>query len=349
VEIPAGGKIFGPSIAIFCATKRRFAVYKRAGFGFHKSFFEKERCQMRSRLVLAVFGLLLGKLALAGPLDPAHVAADAQWLVHADADAMRQSGVLAKAFQVFIERNPGIKIFVAGLDKSREIIGMDPRKDLHGITAYGKKLGQEEGVLILVADVDQKLLQQIVKQALDYRAVSHGPYEIHCWTHRDNRGRRPVAGAFYKPNVLVFSGSPEEVKAALDVLDGKAARLEASSPLAASAPAGTMLLGRATGIDKAKLPGDPPFAKQLRDLHLVFGESKGKIVFQGKLTLNSAEAANLVRDVLQGLRALALLAAGDDAATKALAGAFRVSAEAQSVDFEVPIEALWEHVQKDRK
>lgn len=304
---------------------------------------------MRHGLIAVALGLILGNVALAGPLDPKQVAGDAQWVVHVDTNAMQASSVVKRAYQALVEQHPLGKIGEAILDKSRGIMGMDPRKDLHAVTAYGKKVGREEGVLIIHADVDQKLLTDKAKQAPGYRTTTHGSYELISWNHIDPRGRRPVTGVFYKPNVMVFSGSPEEVKAAIDVMDGKAKGLDGASPLAAAAPAGTTILVRALGIGQAPLPGNPPFGKQLDSLSVVMGEGNGASFLHARLTVKSAETAAQIKDILLGIRALGLLHVGDDPKAKALAEALKVGSDSGSVsvDFEAPADAVWEHVQKD--
>lgn len=304
---------------------------------------------MRHGWIAVAVALALGRVALGGPLEPKQVAGDAQWVVHADASVMQASSVAQKAYHALVEQHPLGKIGEAILDKSRTIVGMDPRKDLHGITAYGKTIGREEGVLIIVADVDQALLAEKVQRAPDYRMTMHGPYTVVSWTHVDPRGRRPVAGAFYKSNVIVFSGSPEEVKAAIDVMDGNAPCLDAACPLAAATPAGTALVARAVRIGQARLPGNPPLLKQLDTLNVVIGEDKGTSFAHARLSVKSAEVAAHMKDVLLGARALGLLHAGDDPKEKALAEAIKVSSDSNSVsvDFEASADDVWEHVRKD--
>lgn len=304
---------------------------------------------MRHGWIAVAVALALGRVALGGPLDPMQVASDAQWVVHADTNAMQASSVAQKAYHALVEQHPLGKVGEAILDKSRKIVGMDPRSDLHGITAYGKTLGREEGVLIIVADVDQALLAEKVQRAPDYRMTMHGPYTVVSWTHVDPRGRRPVAGAFYKSNVIVFSGSPEEVKAAIDVMDGKVPCLDAASPLATATPAGAALVARAVRIGQARLPGNPPLLKQLDTLRIVVGEDKGTSFAHARLSVKSPQVAAHIKDVLVGARALGLLHAGDDPKEKALAEAIKVSADSDSVkvDFEVPADDVWEHLRKD--
>ncbi len=304
---------------------------------------------MRHGWIAVAVALALGRVALGGPLEPKQVAGDAQWVVHADASVMQASSVAQKAYQALVEQHPLGKIGEAILDKSRTIVGMDPRKDLHGITAYGKTIGREEGG----ADHRRRRGPSVVGRegaaGADYRMTMHGPYTVVSWTHVDPRGRRPVAGAFYKSNVIVFSGSPEEVKAAIDVMDGKAPCLDAACPLAAARSAGTALVARAVRIGQARLPGNPPLLKQLDTLNVVIGEDKGTSFAHARLSVKSAEVAAHMKDVLLGARALGLLHAGDDPKEKALAEAIKVSSDSNSVsvDFEASADDVWEHVRKD--
>ena len=84
----------------------------------------------------------------------AHVADNAQWVVHVDVDALHASTLAEKARKKVLEMHVDAQ---SHMDRLREKIGMDPGKDLHGLTAYGKEHGKPAGVLIVQAKFDQKL------------------------------------------------------------------------------------------------------------------------------------------------------------------------------------------------
>ena len=164
-------------------------------------------------------------LVQAAPLDLKQVAADAKWLVHVDVDAIRASTVVQKGWDKCMAMDKNAE---KHLDMLRDHIGMDLRTDLHGMTFYGKEVGKETGVLIVHAKADQHKLLEMAKMAPEYKVVKSGLLEIHTWTHKHGKMTVTVAGAFVKPDVMVFASCPEELKAALAVLAGKCT---ASAPI----------------------------------------------------------------------------------------------------------------------
>jgi len=303
---------------------------------------------MRIGGLAAAILLGLATLGQAAPLDPGAVAGDAKWVAHLDVDAIRSSIVVQKAYQEFVEKCPIAKVAVPILDGSRALIGMDPRKDLHGITLYGSQIGKEEGVLIVFADVDQKLLTEKVKKARGYESSTYGSYELHSWTHKDHRGERPVTGAFYKDKGMVFSGSEAEVKAALDVMDGEKPGLTCEV-LAAEVPAGTTVLARVVGI--AETPCESKLAKEIESVSIVTGENEGESFLHVKVVAKSADVAEQMGKVAEGLRALGILHAIDCPQDKELVENMKVNVADKTLTFDssVPAETVWQHVQADVK
>ena len=139
------------------------------------------------------------------------------------------------------------------LDKIKDTVGLDVRKDLHGVTFYGKEIGKHTGVAIVQAKFDQKLLLDKAEKAPDHKVVKVGSYDVHTWTHKGHGETRTVAGAFYKDDRLVLASSLDEIKAAINVLDGKASGSPAA-PLSDPVPAGATVIVRATGLAGANLP-----------------------------------------------------------------------------------------------
>jgi hypothetical protein len=101
----------------------------------------------------------------AAPLDLKTVPAGSRWLVHLDVDGMRASPVVTKFYDETVANNPMV---LQVLDRFAANWGMDPRKDLHGLTMFGEKIAPHHGVLVVRADV--VLLASTVdrlKEALD--------------------------------------------------------------------------------------------------------------------------------------------------------------------------------------
>ena len=303
---------------------------------------------MRTQGLAVAILLSLATLGQTATLDPATVSGDAKWVVHLDVDALRASIVVQNAAQEFVDKCPIAEVALPMLAGSRALIGMDPTEDLHGMTLYGSRIGKEQGVLIVFADANQKLLAEKVKGARDYESSSYGSYELHSWTHKDKRGERPVTGAFYKDNAMVFSGSQAEVKAALDVLDGKKPALTCKV-LAAEVPAGATVVARAVGI--AEVPRAPKLAKEIDSVSIITGENDGESFLQVKVVTKSADVAEQMGSVAEGIRALGVLHAINSPQDKELVEAMKVNVadKTLTVDSNAPAEAVWQHLRASVK
>ena len=187
----------------------------------------------------------------------------------------------------------------------RDKMGVDLRTDLHGITLYGRDTEKTHGVAIVFAKVNEKLLLEKAAKATDHKVTKHGKIDIHSWTQKCGPKTHPAAGAFYKPDVLVFAASVEGVAAAIDVLDGKSAGItDPKSPLGGHVYAGATVLARAIAIPpQARCP----ILKQAESFRVALGEHEGKSFYRASVVMKSPEAAAQVKAIAEGVKAMASL------------------------------------------
>ena len=251
---------------------------------------------------------LLAAIGQAAPLEPKNVAADAKWVVHVDVDAVHDSLVVKKAFETCpLLKNDSGKHF----DMIRDKIGVDLRKGLHGMTLYGRDTDKTHGVAIVFATVNQKLLLEKAAHATDHKVAKHGDIDIHSWTQKCGPKTHTAAGAFYKPDVLVFAASVEGVAAAIDVLDGKSPGItDPKSPLGGHVYSGTIFLARAIAI---RPETRCPVLKQAESFRVALGENEGKSFYRAKLVMKSPEAAAQMKAINDGFQAMGSLKFSGDA------------------------------------
>ena len=288
--------------------------------------------------IVLLFGLTA--LVQAKPLDVKNVPADAQWVAHMDVDAMRASPVIEKAFQAASEEWPDQ--LEGHMDRLHDEFGLDLQNGLHSITVYGKQLGEPTGVLIANVDVNKELLEWNMKDAPGYAATTHGKHTLHSWS--DHHG--PMTGVFYTATTLVFGRSVEDVSAALDVLDGKAASLATKeSPLTAKIPENAMFVGRAVGVAESTIPSDEsPLVKQTESVAIAFGINGDEVWLDADLVAKSAETAPLFKHVLDGARDMAILEFGaNNPAMSKLLNTFTLKISGKSVvaRWRAPADELW--------
>ncbi len=289
----------------------------------------------------AIAVVTLAGAARAEPFRPEHVAEDANWLVHVDGDAMRQSSVMQRFWQRELSGWEDVETQIAAIVDQ---MCMDPAQDLAGVLAYGPTLGSPDGVLIVYAAVDRARFVEKVRQAPEYRTGNHRQFVWHAWVQADG----PVTCGFFRPDVLVFAKSDARVMAALDVLDGRSPAIAAQHPLAApTVSPGTMFLFRAAGLNEAMLPLQSPVTKHCTSLHIAYGEHKQTSFGQLSLEVPSAEIAEQVRAVLEGVRATALLQFGAEPAWDRLLKGIKITQSENRVDARstVPADEVWAVIQ----
>ena len=298
---------------------------------------------MRILSVAVAIVLGFGALAQAAPLELKHVAADAKWVMHLDVDAVRASSVVQKGYHKCMEMH---KEAAQHLDTVRDMIGMDLRTDLHGITCYGPQVGKRQGVLIVLADMNQQLLVDKAKLGPDHMVTKYGAYELHSWTHKKGDKQHHATGVFFTPKVAVFGGSVEEVKAALDVLSGKSPSLVGKpSALDGDIAPGTTFLHRAIDVGAHT---KCPVLKQAQSYRIATGENKGESFFLARFSMNTTESADQVKAIIEGFKALAAMKAASDAEDAKLVDALKITREDKTlvIQWSASADAVWAEIEK---
>jgi hypothetical protein len=294
---------------------------------------------LAAAVVLAFAGL-----AQAGPFDSKQVSADAKWAAHLNVDALAASNLLKKGRAQIFKEHPFVEAKVAAL---RNLFRFDPMTDLHSITIYGTQLKKDTGVAIIHAKVDQQLLLDLVKTNPEHEVTAYGKYELHSWLKDADKHDH---AAFFKPDVIVFGASIDELKAALDVLDGTKPNIsEAYSSLASTIPPGTILIAGAKDLAEANLHPESPLSKQVDSALLVVGENQGQVFARAVLNVKNAEIAKKLKTVADGALALATLVKSDDADALKLIGDVKVTLNDKSITVEgqAAVDLLLGQIQKE--
>jgi hypothetical protein len=263
---------------------------------------------------------------------------------------MRASVLVQRAYDKVSEKWPDARRRFDEVTDLVNNLGIELERDLHGLTIYSLEVGKPEGVLLVDAVVDRKSLLEKADQAPDHEMTKYGDYELHSWT--DAKGKRhehPMVGTLSKSNLLVFAPTVDQVKAALDVLDGKTPSLAGKrSPLAATIPEGTMILVRAVGLAGAKLPWKSPLVTECDALSLRIGEHDGRVTVEGKLTAKSKETAEKAKAIVDGGKATVELRHGNDEDVMKVVKAVKVDLADTTLGIEVsaPVDDVWSVAEK---
>ena len=259
----------------------------------------------------------------ADPFDPAQVPADARYVLHLDMDAARPT----QLWGAIDDRLVGNEAFGAKVGQFELGSGMHFPRDLHDVTVYGRAVGDEAAVVLVHAKMNRDQLMTALQFADNYSSDLFGKYEIAIWDD-DNR---PLFAAFHGESTFLIARSEDNLKSALDVMDGKLPPLAADAPLAAGAKQPALAYVAATDLAALTPPGQPPnpVVKQIDHGWLTLTERPAAattrpttgpaaaahdVCLHVTLTATTAEAAQRLEASAGGLKAMVSFAAMSDTA-----------------------------------
>ncbi len=260
------------------------------------------------RMLAASLVMIVGfcGVSRAAPLDPSTIAADAKWFVSVDLDAAHQSKVVEHVHEQILKHERAKEM----LAKIEAATGMDPHKDLHGVTVYGTKFEPHSGVLIVYAHADHDKIMDLMKKHHEIKTTKEGQTEVYSWTEHHGKHEHEVFVAFPKAGTGVAAGSAAELKAALEVLDGKNG-LSNGAALLGDAPKGTIVRMGVASLADVKVPQQMEVVKKISQIHVVMGEDDGKDFDHVRVTTSDDETAKQFKSIVEGFKAMASLHVGD--------------------------------------
>lgn len=276
--------------------------------------------------------------------NPAIVAADAQWVLHADFAALR-AGTIGQELVAAIEKAQG--------QATGGMMGLDIPKALltvGSLTAYGTNLSGDpnaiDGALIAQGTDDLRkiaeslLLQGTLAQPEVFTEAKDYPFPAYAITDPKAPAARrmQVIVAFPPEPIIVVSKSRAQVLKAREVFRGAAPSLASGG----SSPLGK-LTGNAAGaylFAASVLPTEPLFpqnAPQARLLQLAssgslaIGERGPDVFAHAELLASSEQSADKLMKILQGMTAALSLAETNDRQLAEFLNATGVSREKETV------------------
>jgi|GEM_PF-661897 len=225
---------------------------------------------------------------------PSQVPASANWLAHADFDALRGSET-GKAVFTEIQTKHATK-----LGELERMFGLQPLKDVSGVTLFGDG---EAGHSVALIDgaFDRAHLEDVFRGAANYLPASHAGFSIHSW---DDKGVRQHA-AFGSNTLLVFSRQEGALREALDVLAANApVQLD---PFFATTVGKPLVLARAN-MGKIARPKGGANAKMLdlvSVMQIAASEENGRFALRMAATTPTVEDADRLRLLANGMVVLA--------------------------------------------
>lgn len=272
---------------------------------------------MRTSLFAAtLLGLMLApaKPARAEEGDVLNVPANSKFLVHIDIGVFRETHIGGKLFEMAkheamkeITERHGDEDGDDDFKKLKEALGFDPFTELDAITVVGSDFKHPEDHVHLILRMKQTTgnLEGLMTSLPGYSSTEYGDHVIH--TAEPDRNER-VFGAIHTDQRgtkrVVAARSAKEVKALLDMLDGKS-RAESKA----------VKLSRAEGqfvhIELLELPqeeiGKGPqanVARMIQGLSINVGDDGEDVSMSVTLRTRKNQQAKQIKQMVQGLTAM---------------------------------------------
>lgn len=301
---------------------------------------------MSRMTVVCMFAVMVAGITYGGPLNKAEISANAKWVVHLDADKFLTS----KIGKLLIDENANADL-KKGLDALRATIHFDPLKDVKSVTLYGDSFNKDGGVAVLKGSPNADAInavEKIIILSKTYEKISHGTKVIHKWI--DEKKQKPSVLCFYSPGVTVAGGDINQVKAAIDRLDGKKEGLKANTGLMVPDSAG-FLVASARKDEGKEGPANATVLKNAEWLAVSVKNLGENVDIEAKLGANSAENAKQIEQMVRGLAAFLALSAAQNEAAADIAKALSVNIDncTIGVNFSYGAEPLYKLIKNHKK
>ncbi len=287
---------------------------------------------MKRTAIFAWVWLAASTLAVAAPLQPEHVSADAKWVFHIDFEALRDTSLAQKLRE---EEPQAVRGAIEWLQKE---YGIDLREDLNGLTAYSDTFEEHTGAIVLYAAYDRDKVQaKISKQ--NAKETKWQNYTFYTWNVKDRKDAdHEITVVLVDDEKTVFASSHERAQKALQLLAGKGESLaRPSAALAAevskdSVPPGAAVYGAAIDLGELKRREHAfPILQRHKRVTWAFGEHQGELFETATFVAESEEVAEEMDKVLQGAMALVKLWANNKENLTSIADATKITREGDTV------------------
>lgn len=286
------------------------------------------RERMLTSAIVAVFCVTAAP-APAGPLRKSEVSPAANWVVHANLETFRNSTV-GKLIMDELQTQG----FEQKLQGFATIFSFHPLRDVRDVTLYGQGKDRNNAVVIIDGRFDPEKLLAVVRWNQQYQEIPYQGATLHGWLNEEQKGGQTTSqmmyGYIHNKNQVVLSAGLDALKRAADTLKTPAA--DTASTLLKEVPEGqnnVFFQAVATDVERIAGPvGEQPQAALLRQtdsLALTVGETTDKVFVTLQLEGESAEVADSMLKVLQGLIAFAQLASQEQPRLAELARGVTVS------------------------
>ena len=266
----------------------------------------------------------------AGPIVPKDIAADAKWFGHVNFEALRSLELV----QRLKDKCPIHQQCQAKMEELAKKLGMNPMEDMLGATLYSTQYGGSIGVcLIQVKKLDQqKMLDLLKEKHPDHKTTKYGSRTLYMWTAEQHGKKLNLTGTFAADKLIVIGADADQVKAALDVVDGKKPGLAKDAPLLKGIAKNALFASRGIDVPEAyRKTTHCPVLQNCKAATVAWTEKDGQITGKYEFTTDSEETAKNFKTIVDGLKAMGELRYSNIPAIKKVMDGLKCNAKGDSV------------------
>ncbi len=247
--------------------------------------------------------------AVAAPFNANVVYSDASWVMHVDFAALRGSQIGKAMLEGDIDAAAQEQ-----LEKAKEMLGMDPRTDLHAVTVYGTAANQEDFVAIINGNLDSNALEKQVRDMPGYTASSVGARDMHSWLADENESESRMFGVVLDGTRAVMSRSEATLGKGLAVLDGEQGNLSQATALDTALLSGQGVLLAMTadlsGVDFSQNPMLAQANVSAKSVRMQLREAAGNLGLRVAVQQGTVQEAQQSEEMLNGLKMMGVMQLG---------------------------------------
>ena len=293
--------------------------------------------------------------AFGSAVKTAHIPDSAKWVVHVDVEAFHESGIAKGMMDLITAQDSPIP--PEKVRKAEEF--WQKLGDVDALTLYGPSLGETKAVAVAYLDYSQPAVKKMLHISDDNTAGTHGGRRIYAFTPERRRGKGDRFLCFYDDTTIVAGGNLDNVREALNRLDGKGKSLGRANPLGAMLrPAGGSFLVLAArdvaGMVKtaADMPEKdrPRISRHMRRAAMLekcssirweLGQTGETAFVTLVVSMTTEQDATNIRKAAEGLLAVAMMRGNDEDIVKVLES-IEVSGEGKrvGVTIDCPVELI---------
>ncbi len=295
--------------------------------------------------------LTITPIANAGPINPAHISADAKWIFHLNLEQARK-WELVKQWHAKMEQQDKYK---KHLKKWVTKLGMDPTKNLLGVTLYDNTYARHNGIVLLaIQNVDRKTLAtQFNKNHPEATSTTYRKRHLSTWVEkRGPYGSHEVTGCLVNDGLIVMGGNPKRVREALDVIDGHRESLGEGRKVLQGFDTEAILACRAIDVDEQYQKNTRcPVLQRCHTATMSFSVKNDVMHLKYNLLAESAEVASRMKGAVTGCIAIMNLQLGDDDEAEQLVDAIEVDAQGKRllINWQAPSETFYKVLKNQMK